>query len=171
MLGTSLVVQWLRLSTSTAGALDWTPGWGNKILPGTLCAPLNPAKKIINSPTRMAKVQNIKNTKDQQRHGAMGTFIYYQCTRTLILEHKWIQLLWKLVHALNLIILLLYIIALLLLGIYLTEMTAHIHKICLKVYSSNLKDSTTLEIIQMPISARMDKRNMAYQNTENSTLI
>ena len=39
------------------------------------------------------------------------------------------------------------------------------------VYSSNLKDSTTMEIIQMPISARLDKQNMAHQNTENSTLI
>ena len=45
-------------------------------------------------------------------------------------------MLWKLVHALNLIILLLYIIALLLLGIYMTEMSAYIHKTCLKVFTA-----------------------------------
>ena len=93
-------------------------------------------KKIINSPIRTAKVQKIKNTKGWQRHGAIGTFIYYLCTRIFILEHKWIQLLWKLAHALNLIILLLYIIALLLLGIYLTEMSAYIHKTCLKMFTA-----------------------------------
>ena len=71
-----------------------------------------------------------------QRHGAMGTFIYYECTRIFILEHKWIPLLWKHAHALNLIILLLYIIALLLLGIHLTEMSAYIHRTCLKMFTA-----------------------------------
>ena len=29
--GTSLVVQWLRLSTATAGCVGLVPGWGTKI--------------------------------------------------------------------------------------------------------------------------------------------
>ena len=35
MLGTSLVVQWVRLYTSTAGSAGLVPGLGPKILPAT----------------------------------------------------------------------------------------------------------------------------------------
>ena len=35
-IGTTLVVQWLRLCTSTAWGVGWIPGWGTKILDAAL---------------------------------------------------------------------------------------------------------------------------------------
>ena len=42
--GTSLLVQWLRLSTSTAGGTGSIPGWGTKILQATQCSPKQKSK-------------------------------------------------------------------------------------------------------------------------------
>ena len=36
-MGTSLVVQWLRCHTSTAGGMGLIPGWGTKIPHDTWC--------------------------------------------------------------------------------------------------------------------------------------
>ena len=43
-LGTSLMVQWLRLQTSTAGGMDSIPGWGTKILYAVQHSQKNPTK-------------------------------------------------------------------------------------------------------------------------------
>ena len=48
IVGTSLVVQWLRLCTSTAGGAGSTPGWGTKIL--MLCGA---AKKLKNNNNKL----------------------------------------------------------------------------------------------------------------------
>ena len=36
--GTSVVVQWLRLCTSTVGGVDSIPGWGTKVPQAMWCA-------------------------------------------------------------------------------------------------------------------------------------
>ena len=38
LLGTSLVVQWLRLCALNAGGLSWFPGWTAKILHASWCS-------------------------------------------------------------------------------------------------------------------------------------
>ena len=43
--GTSLVVQWLRPQTSTAGGMGLIPGWGTKIPHAMQCAP--PQKRRV----------------------------------------------------------------------------------------------------------------------------
>ena len=44
-IGTSLVVQWLRLCASNAGGTGLIPGWGTKIPHAAGCAP--PKKSIL----------------------------------------------------------------------------------------------------------------------------
>jgi len=50
MLGTSLVVQWLRLYSSTAGSAGLVPGLGPKILPA-----IRPKKKKKSLPNSCLK--------------------------------------------------------------------------------------------------------------------
>ena len=54
MPGTSLVVQWLRICTSTAGGIGSIPGQGTKILHAMQCSE---KKKKINK-TKKKKRQN-----------------------------------------------------------------------------------------------------------------
>ena len=49
--GTSLVVQWLRLRTSTAGASGSIPGWGTKIPHAAWYGQQNKTKKLCEEGT------------------------------------------------------------------------------------------------------------------------